>query len=112
MTNEERLSIFRKQVDIWMSKLNMDDYRYEIDSAPDDDIYTSAWCKMNASGRIACFYLNSNKRSNESSADIGRAALHEVLELLLYEYIERVLEKGKDDDAARHTVIRRLECIL
>lgn len=122
MAFDEAFDFFKDAVRFWAEALGLHDYEVVVGTADMPDRLASVSVRNEA--RIAVINLSSNSSVTSDCLDFSstvlfNVALHEVLEVLLYESMlimndtDRGMESKRDAmEAHRHSIIHRLTPLL
>lgn len=113
-TTTKHFEIFKKEAELWIDKLSLNDWRVDFDHGPIvSEDPSLACCYSNIPGRCATLVLNTVWHNTKTTPRwIKKVAFHEVLELLLtrISYLggARYLQ-NEEIPEERHVIIRKLE---
>ena len=106
------MQVYESEINAWLDRFGLYEYITYVDWGGSDD-GAPACVGIDLETRRAIFYLDKDvvttEKEFEDPKNIRREAFHQVCEMLLFEYGQRLITTGKEDEAARHAVIRRLE---
>ena len=108
---KRQFKLFKEVFCSTAESLGLREYKLVFKFEPIEGGYGS--CSADVGGRFAIITLNTMFEEWEATDDhVKQVAVHECLELLLWEFYELSIERFTSQErieAARHAVIRRLE---
>lgn len=112
-TNGKHLKYFKTRVEYWLKELNLAHYDVQIIHEHLDGML--AGCSRNKEARHATIYLGINwhehKNNPINNKNLNKYALHECLELLLFDIVEMISCRFMDAaniEPERHNIIQSL----
>jgi len=112
--SKRQFKIFKDAFCDMADALGLREYRLHFEFEPVEGGYGS--CSADVDGRLAVITLNTIFEGWEATdANVKEVAVHECLELLMWELYELASTRWTSKDrveAARHAIIRRLEKLI
>lgn len=112
--NDTHLEHFTSEVDEWSALFNLNDWQVICQIV--EQTGSLACCSADSGGRLAVIGLAPEWIALEPTAtELSKAALHEVLELLLWDFGELIDDRHISSlhiNSVRHAIIRRLEAVI
>lgn len=105
---EKQFASFRDHVYKWQKSFGLLDWEIYVDRGDDNDC--EATCDIEKPNMIATIHL-----CNIGDNDVKRAALHEILEIVLTDVGDLLLLSGYSEDKVEeelHKIIRRIENVI
>ena len=106
-TTDKHFAIFKKEVDRWVPKLGVSDWRIEFDHNDDEDS-SRAWYSILIDDKVAELFLTVGWEDKITEKRIRRSGFHEVMHVRLARIEEMLMARGyKEEEVSQalHEII-------